>query len=289
MKTVLVKLKGARIFRAGGMKGDRDVEKTVRSDTIYSAIVNKAFLLYDESTAISFADSLRVSSMIYEVDGNLYVFAPKYINPKPKDDSDIKNIKKRDFMPLLKLRDWFKEGIKDEEKRVKAFLRPRVSIDRVYSSTNLYFVNGLYFQGESCFIAQFDEAFESVFKASVRLLGDEGIGGDRTYGMGLFEPEFSEISLPNWLTFEDEADFWITLSLYRPTDDEIENVKPGISWYRIVQRSGWSEDNFRKPRVNYFEEGSVFRFKPVGRNERLEGYPLIIPGKPVSLGVRIDG
>ena len=126
------------------------------------------------------------------------------------------------------------------------------------------------------------------------LLGDEGLGGDRTYGMGLFKPEFSEFSdFPKWLVLDGKADLWITMSLYRPNEEEleIEGFQPGGSWYRLVEKGGWIYSiGLRKPRVTYFEEGSVFKFKPDGENRYLEifGRPFIIPGRPVSLGVILD-
>ncbi len=298
MRSLLVRLKGRGVFRAGGIKGDRDVEKTVRSDTIFSAIVQKAFLLYNEEIALSLAESLRVSSMVYEKEGKLYVFAPKYLklNPnrsKSKDESDVKKVKKTEFIPLEKLKDWLlgEFGV-ESNGGVKTIMRPRVGIDRVHSATNLYFVRGLYFEGTPCFIALVDDGFEGVFKASVKLLGDEGLGGDRTYGMGLFKPEFSEFSnLPKWLVLDGSADMWITMSLYRPAKDEIEKITPENSWYKLVEKGGWIHGSgIRKPRVVYFEEGSTFRFRPVGENLllRISNVSFIVPGKPVSLGVMLN-
>ena len=100
-------------------------------------------------------------------------------------------------------------------------------------------------------------------KAAIMLLGEEGIGGDRTVGKGQFEPTFTEYKGSLFNT--NASSYFVTLSMYLPSKSEIqkgllqgENVS-----YDIEKRGGWIYSDFaksqRKRTVRMFQEGSVFK------------------------------
>jgi CRISPR-associated protein Csm4 len=143
---------------------------------------------------------------------------------------------------------------------------PRNVLDRKTSRSEIFYIGeleidsscGLYF-----FIEVFDQTIMENLKAAIRLLGDEGIGGDRTVGKGQFEPAFSEYE-GNLFNAKDSSSF-VTLSMFLPSKKEIqdgllsgENVS-----YEIAKRGGWIYSDFsksqRKRSVRMFEEGSVFK------------------------------
>ncbi len=108
----------------------------------------------------------------------------------------------------------------------------------------------------------YNKEIESVF----RLLGDNGLGGDRTYGWGTFDFEY----IPSAVSFEypENTNFAINLSLYCPT---IEEVQQGIlqnANYDFIKCGGYISSTThkywagkRKKSVYMFKEGSLF-FSP---------------------------
>lgn len=104
-----------------------------------------------------------------------------------------------------------------------------------------------------------DIDIERKFKAALRLLADEGIGGDRTCGNGLMDiPEFDEIEINCPVNTDGE----LTLSTYFPDldNEEVDNLTSG--YYEFLDRKGYiySPDgqNIRRKSVRMFSEGSVF-------------------------------
>jgi CRISPR-associated protein Csm4 len=137
---------------------------------------------------------------------------------------------------------------------------PRVTLDRKTSLSQIYYFSqveyldkaGLYF-----FIKFTNSRLTKKIKAAINLLADEGIGGDRTSGKGLFKkPQFEEITL----NIPHQANYFVTLSLYFPTYQEIKALSGYYDW---KQRSGYiySQDvkNLRKKSIRVFVEGSVFK------------------------------
>ena len=168
---------------------------------------------------------------------------------------------------LKRLRKEF--GVK-ESKEIKIFDKkevPRVTIDRKTSASNIYHFGEVSF-AENCglyFLMDLRmKEYKKRVEAAIRVLGDEGIGGDRTYGKGLFEAEFNEIEL----NIEPKNHF-VTLSLYYPGEREI-SLKDG--YYELINRGGWiyslEMKNLRRRTVRMFSEGSVFK---IGEGSNLYG------------------
>jgi CRISPR-associated protein Csm4 len=135
---------------------------------------------------------------------------------------------------------------------------PRVAIDRKTNSSHIYHFGevsfatdcGLYFLMDSRL-----KEYEKRVEATIRVLGDEGIGGDRTYGKGLFKAEFDEIDLNR-----EPKNHFVTLSLYYPQEEELSRLKD--RYYELITRGGWiysmDAKNLRRRTVRMFSEGSVF-------------------------------
>lgn len=95
-------------------------------------------------------------------------------------------------------------------------------------------------------------------KALFRLLADEGIGGDRSCGKGLFrQPEFLEVEFPEIESVEAEY----ALSCYFPRENEITGLDE--SYYELEERKGYIfsplNRSFRRRSLRVFTEGSVFK------------------------------
>jgi CRISPR-associated protein Csm4 len=99
------------------------------------------------------------------------------------------------------------------------------------------------------------------------MLGDAGVGGERSSGHGQFELEVVD-SLSLTEPSAEEGQGYVTVSLYWPTRSEVkDDVLKGAS-YGLVNRRGWlgSPDgmNLRRCGVRMLAEGSVLRKHPVG-------------------------
>ena len=117
---------------------------------------------------------------------------------------------------------------------------PRVTLDVKTNASEIWHFARVVFR-EGCgyhFLVLYrDEGVRERFHAALRLLGDLGIGGDRTSGHGLFTPEFSPG--PEWAQSSLRASAFITLSLLYPKPDEVMTLLNEGSRYRLISRSGW--------------------------------------------------
>lgn len=138
---------------------------------------------------------------------------------------------------------------------------PRVTLDRKTSSSNIYYFGEVKF-AEKCnlfFLIGYNGNLDKI-KSAVRLLGDEGIGGDRSSGRGLFKVEFAN----NDFSFSNNGNKYVSLSLVYPKKEEVKNAK----FYDLIARRGFvysiEERSARRKSIRMFAEGSVFSNKVEG-------------------------
>src|SRR5699024_4551015 len=129
----------------------------------------------------------------------------------------------------------------DTEKEVfyRQSTRTRIVSDRVTSQTTPFHFSSTQFGKHIYlyFLAEVEAEHEARFKATLRMLGDEGIGADRTIGMGLFELEGQAEPIKLDTT---AAVGWVNVGIYNPADDEVEAVKNRKSRYSLFNRYGWT-------------------------------------------------
>lgn len=134
-----------------------------------------------------------------------------------------------------------------------------------------YFTDRIFFApdaGLSVLAEIKDENFRSLFQQAFRLLGDNGVGTDRSVGNGFFEPEFTQLALE----LPVNATHQINLGLYCPADEELDEPDYHQSAWQLIKRGGYlagavdpDQITLRKRSIFMFEEGSVFP------NKRLQG------------------
>lgn len=147
---------------------------------------------------------------------------------------------------------------------------PRVSLSRLNNSPGEnYFHFGEVTFKENCglyFLVDFknDEFKELFFDAVLRLMQDEGIGGDRSVGKGIFTYKKEENFA---IEVNANAKWCVNLSLYSPKENEIDNLRDG--YYELVERKGYifspEIKSLRKKSAVFFKEGSIFPSKKIGR------------------------
>ena len=147
---------------------------------------------------------------------------------------------------------------------------PRVTVDRVNSHSQVYGVGQVHFaRGAGLyFLAQFrDENVRKRIERALRVLGDSGIGGERSSGYGQFEIasiERFQLQEPD----EDASNGFCTLSPFWPGPDEVDVVNAPSASYLLLPRRGWiaSPDgmNLRRRTVRMLAEGTVLPLKPRG-------------------------
>lgn len=150
---------------------------------------------------------------------------------------------------------------------------PHVTVDRVTSASGIFHEGDVYF-GEGCgiyiLVRFLDEGYREKFEAALRLLGDEGLGGRRSYGRGQFDVgKPKEVELPR----AEAGSRILLLSLLNPKEDELPILlgRDDVA-YRLLPRRGWVYSararNLRRKRVMMFAEGSILAHppkEPVGR------------------------
>lgn len=160
---------------------------------------------------------------------------------------------------------------------------PRVTVDRRASTSAVYQAGRVWFPpgGGLWLLMRWREDWQQRGELALRVLGDAGLGGERSAGHGLFCPHGPHpmSGLPD----PTPGERFVTLSLYYPSEVELADVLKGdgIS-YRFQMRRGWmaSPDDgrdasgnpvrgqaLRRKAVRMFAEGSILRW-PDGNTVR---------------------
>jgi len=281
MKFNIVKLEVKSPVHFGIKPGASETtEKFPRSDTIYSAIINNSVKLYGKEIADKIKDKIKVSSGFpYIARGNKEI----YYFPIPLNQfSENKEIKKRTYISKdifekiiagEKEIDDFKELLNEPERFVKIADNPHSSVSRncngvleyfYFYSTEIFYnrekVDGYYF------IYEIDDSIDKIFRNTLELVKDTGIGGLRTYGKGLIEKlEYGDISIKT----PEKSNYYVSLSFYYQSGkDKIDYTK---SYYKIIRRGGYIYSYNAKPylkkEINLLAEGSVL----FSQSEKPEG------------------
>jgi CRISPR-associated protein Csm4 len=158
-----------------------------------------------------------------------------------------------------------------------------VVLDRYNQSSSIFRVGDVSFsEGTGLyFLADFrDRSIISRFDAAMRLLEDEGIGGERSSGKGSFrfKMETVEIGAENSINSingingsniisddnnarNNRGGFLVLLSLYHPEKAEVELGLLTRSRYQLITRRGWISSQgsrtLRKKTVRMISEGSI--------------------------------
>ena len=262
---------------------NEDALNFIHSDTIMGALYALAVRVKPYFCNHLKAGRVKVSSA-FPFSEHFYFFPKPLLNLDnlfeiPRDAYQLrKKLKKMQFLPLR----WLEKILKGEKIIVsqnkvedifseingilKSRVMPKVALGRVTQNSNIYHYGEVHFDKGGLFImAEFeDEIMDSEFFGLLKLLGDEGIGGKRTAGYGLFDVEKDKIEIE----IPEDANSHLLLSLYWPSEDERSNGLLKSSAYKLTRRTGWflldDGRSFRKRPLWMFQEGSFLSTKPKG-------------------------
>lgn len=136
---------------------------------------------------------------------------------------------------------------------------PRVTVDRVSSASAVYRAGRVrYALGGGVWVGfrWHGDGWSEIIEGLLHILGDAGLGGERSAGHGQFSLMGSgSMDLP------DAAERFVTLSPYWPQPDEVTPALGEGSSYSLLLRRGWmgSPDGraLRRKAVMMLGEGSV--------------------------------
>ena len=271
--------------------GLEETATTVHSDTLFGAICWAWKLLYGENDLLELLGEYKNSRPPFLISSTFPFIGKTMILPKPLHglgpEGQEKKVRQAPWVSLSvfqslaqgqSLRDY--KIIRGEPGNIIASLEdaskiqdtigknpawttseaPRVTLDRDTRRSDIYYAGDVRFLkncGLYMLVDFLDASYKSKLKGALRLLGDEGLGGERSSGRGLFTLDDGSLSLGS-----DKGDKSVLLSLCRPRKDET-SILPE-SFYGLVTRRGWvaGKSDKRKISVRMLVEGSVVPFRP---------------------------
>ena len=183
---------------------------------------------------------------------------------------------------------------------------PKVAIDRITRATNFYHTSFVKFisdqkKGEYTglyFLVYFADSFAEVYKKpleiALQVLEEEGLGGERSSGAGMFTAEWKDLD-PDWqkiLNPDLENPHYCLISMYWQEKLPPELLAPS-ALYEVKERGGWitsSNRQLRRKSIRMFAEGSVFPIQPQGKladvtDPRFTNHSIYRSGISVSLPI----
>lgn len=308
MERYRVKLKFNSPIHIGYREGLFNLtETTIHSDTIFSGIINCYHNLFGIEKTNALIDKFINGEEPFLVSSSFYYIDDEYLLPRPLGMSllnyikDFKKEKKVKFISEKVLfgnvKNVFLRGdvlfLKSIDKEIyKIEERPRVVIDRITNATNIYYNSCCRFN-DGCglwFYLDVNEKFKEEIFASIRLLGDEGIGGERTYGCGQFEADFEKVVLP-----QNQGDSYLLLSLCIP--NKKDNLKD-LMYYQVIERTGYIYSPYltskRHMLYRVIKEGSMLKSKFTGHviddtPDDFKLHRIIKYGRAFVIPLRLEG
>ena len=281
--------------------GIEESQLIAHSDTIFSCLINSYSQLHagNQSTVKKLLDSFRdgeppfriTSAFPFETTYNsgIVYYLPKPLVDPPRVTKRDKQkygklIRNTQFVQIAAFQNWLTGNRVDlnalENQNVSRFcaleIRPQHARDRLTDATQIYHEGLTHFNHDAgfYFLIELNSASLlnwSEFRAVLKKAGENGLGGRRSHGKGVFEVTNETISDLD-SSWEDlfalpQQKGFINLSLCLPESETIANIDPVA--YQLVPRKGWCYSSVaplqrKRQTVTMFGEGSVFRNQPTG-------------------------
>ncbi|MBN2444948.1 MAG: type III-A CRISPR-associated RAMP protein Csm4 [Spirochaetales bacterium] len=246
----------------------------IHSDTLFSALINQLALFNKgDFTNFNFQNPpFRISSAFPFLNNTWYLPKPMGIGPLY-----MTKLKDYSFLPLSLIVSLAKgeskitsgnQELENSQNLFYSFRTPRVSIDRITAAANPYWPETWYCRegGGLYFLLDItDNTFLPTFMTCMHLLGESGLGSDRSVGRGIFSPEIIELDKTSeWNSLFTPANnnnsLYYSLSLCWPKDHQEAGT---AEYYKILTRKGWifstsTYKQMKRRECKMFAEGSLF-------------------------------
>jgi CRISPR-associated protein Csm4 len=275
--------------------GKENVQNIIHCDTIFSMLVNaKAALASGDQQEINaFIQSIKSLSsgfLFRQLRGehNYEYFLPRPLNTPPdflgpyKIKRRIKYgkaVKNASFITLDLFQKWVtgkqlgvsaleKIGGREYRDLYAIRVRPRRASDRLTDASHYYHAGEMYLKNNAgIYFLISSEIGDQQLEAVLKHAGDNGLGGIRNSGKGVFDFEISPLDQQWTDIMKPEGENHVIMSLFAPGTEEIDNLDPVA--YSLILRKGWTfssiaSGQFKRKTCRMFGEGSVFRNKPEG-------------------------
>ncbi|MCI8284800.1 MAG: type III-A CRISPR-associated RAMP protein Csm4 [Firmicutes bacterium] len=302
-------------FNAGvhiGCSSLEDSETIIHADTVFSAMCHQALKIGGEKHIKDFVNiaaegRFLISDAFPYIGDTFYIPKPMIAVQAASDEGNSvvkKQFKKMKFIPVDKVDEYINgsidaEHVNEEFKLLgKKELRTHASI-KGEEETKPYHVgvynfdkgNGLYI------IIGWNSDSDKIFADELlKSLQYDGIGGERTSGLGRFEMEVPKMpqALEERLGEDSRYSYYMNLSAGLPSFDELERVVKGAS-YTLLRRGGfvasenYAQEHRRKKDMYVFQPGSVFSEKFDGQVFDVSSggsHSVYRYAKPIWMGVK---
>ncbi|MCX7965287.1 MAG: type III-A CRISPR-associated RAMP protein Csm4 [Syntrophorhabdaceae bacterium] len=280
-----LKFKGPTHFGDTGIDLE-NVSERVTSDTLFSALVNTIKIIEGKDAAADFVNQFLVdppfllSSLFVYYKNNFFLPRPLtdlYIQDEYKANMG-KELKKLSWITAENFYKWInndvngddlKNMVDEQEKYKEAFIkevRPRVSLDRISQGSNIYHCGYVYFKEDAGLygLVMFKKIDTlGYFQKILENLGEIGLGGEKTYGAGMFKvSSLEQVDNVFKKVLTCSSPYSILLSLYHPSENEVFSLQDKLIAYNILRKKGWITTGrntltLKRKSVGFITEGSV--------------------------------
>ena len=287
--------------RSGGLSGDLDrVDGGVHASTVWGGVGCSASRLFPGEIVERLTEEGSISSLLWEKDGVYYLPRPPVPFPGVSPEKR-KAAREWTWIPVDCVQDFVFQGNLPPGLPEPLFREERqrsAAVDRCTNSAVPYFRKRIVpLEGVSGILAaDIPEDLIPAFRAAMALLGDTGLGGERSSGSGHFVVRFLEgEQTPFGKEPCNSAAPAVALGAFLPSEEESVRIRQcaraGESpiGYELVRMRGFTGESsdISKPTVTCLSAGSVFPFLPTGRTiditPRFSGHPVVFNGMPPFL------
>jgi CRISPR type III-A-associated RAMP protein Csm4 len=268
LPALLIRLRPVSPFRFGPASGARDrTDLILHSDSLFAAVSLAMRLLgrmpeWLAATAGSAAPAVRIGSLFPYAGSRLFAIPPRTLWPPQSTKLRAKSVR---FLPLDAILTLANGGGLAEDRWMvdaasqcllpaernqpltapfRVNLRRSAAVDRlVHGNVDLHATACLEFAEDAglwCLVTFQDEAAKNEWapavEAAFRLLGDSGIGGERSAGWGRFTCTAEAPDFPNLAAKSNGEPAWWTLSLFSPAAADRVDWERGS--YLLIERNG---------------------------------------------------
>ena len=289
-------------IRSGSLAGDLErAGEGIDASTVWGGIGCCAARLFSSREVDRLLLETGVSSLLWEKQGVYYVPRPSLPFPDVGPERR-KEAKKWKWLPVVALQGYV-NGILPEGEPPDLYFEERqrsAAVDRATGSAVPYYRKRIVPHPgvRGVLVADISEELRHVFESAMRLLGDTGLGGERSHGWGRFEVGFIDGGkTPFGAVPPEKAKGAMALGAFLPDKEESaligrsarEGKKPlGYEIQRMRGFTGEASD-ISKPTVACLAAGSVFPFLPRGKSEDItpafSEHPVFFNGRPPFLPV----